>query len=151
MAAVKRFRAKPMYLNSQRLHPNGRWTSDMRLKRLQTAAMVVMVIFYPKTPKWKWGVTRRLASALRAASRIRDGGQRVENAAQKYLASRAQRGFPLPRAVSPVAPLSQTLNKKTVKESPSVLLSRPPPRTRAPPERRADEPEGEILQFAICY
>ena len=47
MAAVKRFRAKPMYLNSQRLHPNGRWTSDMRLKRLQTAAMVVMVIFYP--------------------------------------------------------------------------------------------------------
>ena len=47
MAAVKRFRAKPMYLNSQRLHPNGRWTSDMRLKRLQTATMVVMVIFYP--------------------------------------------------------------------------------------------------------
>ena len=47
MAAVKRFRAKPMYSNSQRLHPNGRWTSDMRLKRLQTAAMVVMVIFYP--------------------------------------------------------------------------------------------------------
>ena len=47
MAAVKRFRAKPVYLNSQQLHPNGRWTSDMRLKRLQTAAMVVMVIFYP--------------------------------------------------------------------------------------------------------
>ena len=47
MAAVKRFRAKQMYSNSQRLHPNGRWTSDMRLKRLQTAAMVVMVIFYP--------------------------------------------------------------------------------------------------------
>ena len=67
-----------------------------------------------------------------------DGGQRVENAAQKYLASRAQRGFPLPRAVSPVAPLSQTLNKKTAKESPSILLSRPRPRTRAP-ERRADE------------
>ena len=37
-----------------------------------------------------------------------------------------------------LSPLSQTLNKKTVKESPSVLLSRPPPRTRAP-ERRADE------------
>ena len=50
MAAVKRFRAKPMYSNSQRLHPNGRWTSDMRLKRLQTAAMVVMVIFYPNKP-----------------------------------------------------------------------------------------------------
>ena len=49
MAAVKRFRAKPMYSNSQRLHPNGRWTSDMRLKRLQTAAMVVMVIFYRTT------------------------------------------------------------------------------------------------------
>jgi len=43
MAAVKRFRAKPMYSNSQRLHPNGRWTSDMRLKLLQTAVMVVMV------------------------------------------------------------------------------------------------------------
>ena len=47
VAAVQRFRAKSMYSNSQRLHPNGRWTSDMRLKRLQTAAMVVMVIFYP--------------------------------------------------------------------------------------------------------
>ena len=44
------------------------------------------------------------------------GGQRVENVAQEYLASLAQRGFPLPRAVSPVAPLSQTLNKKTVKK-----------------------------------
>ena len=73
-----------------------------------------------------------------ALARIGAGGQRVENAAQKYLASRAQRGFPLPRAVSPVAPLSQTLNKKTAKESPSILLSRPRPRTRAP-ERRADE------------
>ena len=47
MAAVKQFRAKTIHLNSQQLHPNGRWTSDMRLKRLQTAAMVVMVIFYP--------------------------------------------------------------------------------------------------------
>ena len=44
-----------------------------------------------------------------ALARIGAGGQRVENAAQKYLASRAQRGFPLPRAVlvSPVAPLWQ--------------------------------------------
>ena len=46
MAAVERFRAKPMYLKfptSSSLRPLT--SSDMRLKRLQTAAMVVMVIF----------------------------------------------------------------------------------------------------------
>ena len=46
MAAVKRFRAKLMYLipNSFILTAVGR---PICLKRLQTAAMVVMVIFYP--------------------------------------------------------------------------------------------------------